>query len=307
MYAKRKWVDAALTLPFGKTMPKITLNADGSLVTLLRRLGEQLHNDLRDWGRDILQPLVGRHGPSGDMAVDQLHGIGSRKRQRAGEHFVKRYAKGVEIAAGIDRAVHPSGLFGRHVGERPRNRLGRIGRLALARHARNKAKPGEPHARVRAVDHDIGRLDVLVDEAALVKLAHSRGDSDCEAQEAPHVHGRAKQPVERVAVRILEHQHGPTALAHELQWSHRPRAVELVLQPIFVSEAIKAARGGMLRGGNHDKHGGPGAVIRLAPSSAEDALAILPQDREITILICAKSRGWVQLPDSAAKPIALFG
>ena len=101
-------------------------------------------------------------------------------------------------------------------------------------------KPGEPHLSGRAVDQNIGRLDVLVDEAALVELAERRRDADGEAQEASHFHGRAEQPVERLAARILEHQHGPTAFAHELQRPHRPRPVELILQPVFVSEAIEA-------------------------------------------------------------------
>ena len=79
-----------------------------------------------------------------------------------------------------------------------------------------------------------------MDEPALVKLAHSRRNADGEAQEASHLHGRAEQPVERLAARILEHQHGPTGVAHELQRPHRPRRVELILEFVFVGEAIEA-------------------------------------------------------------------
>ena len=57
-----------------------------------------------------------------------------------GEHLVERDAERVEIAAGIDRAVHAPGLFGRHVGERAGDDLGRLGRLALARQARGDAE-----------------------------------------------------------------------------------------------------------------------------------------------------------------------
>ena len=135
MLPKWKLVDTAPILPFGKTVSKITLNASGSLVTLLSGLCEQLRNHLRDWSRDILQPLAGRRRLSGDMAVDPLHGIGSRKRQRAGEHLVKCDAERVEVAAGIDRTIHPSGLFRRHVGECTGDGLRRLGRLSLTRHA----------------------------------------------------------------------------------------------------------------------------------------------------------------------------
>jgi hypothetical protein len=51
------------------------------------------------------------------------------------------------------------------------------------------------------------------------------------------------------------------------------------------------------RSGNYGKNGGPVAVIRHTPTSAEEALAV-PQDREAAIPLSAKSRGWVQLPDS---------
>src|SRR5262245_25470443 len=48
VFAKRKLVDAAPTLPFGKTAPQITLNAGRRLVALLGSLGEQLHDDGRN-------------------------------------------------------------------------------------------------------------------------------------------------------------------------------------------------------------------------------------------------------------------
>ena len=95
--------------------------------------------------------------------------------------------------------------------------------------------------------------------------------------------------------------------AHDLKWSHCPRTIQLVLQLTFVSEAIKAVWGGLLRGGNYGKHGGPVPVIRVALRSAEDALAVLPQDRESAIPVSANSRKWVQLGDSAARPMAAFG
>ena len=90
------------------------------------------------------------------------------------------------------------------------------------------------------IHQDIGRLDVLVDEATLVRLAHRGDDADGEAQEASHLHGRAEQPLERLAARIFEHQHGPTAIARKLQRTHGPRTIQLILQSIFVGEAFEA-------------------------------------------------------------------
>jgi hypothetical protein len=61
----------------------------------------------------------------------------------------------------------------------------------------------------------------------------------------------------------------------------------------------------MLRGGQHGQHGSTIAV-GLAVSSAEDALAVLPQDLEVAIPIGAKSRRRFHVPDSAAGPVAII-
>src|SRR5262245_60203846 len=104
-----------------------------------------------------------------------------------------------------------------------------------------------------------------MDEAALVELAQSSGDADREAQKPSQLHGRAKQAVERLAARILEQQDGPVAFVDEFQGAECPCAGELFLQLVLVGEAIKAALGGMRRGGNHGKRSRPLAAIRLTP------------------------------------------
>ena len=88
---------------------------------------------IADSGSGTARALAGRHRLARDVAVDPLQRIGGGKRQRAREHLVKVTPKRIEIAAGIDRAVHPAGLLGRHVGERPGNDLRRRRRLTLAR------------------------------------------------------------------------------------------------------------------------------------------------------------------------------
>ena len=135
----------------------------------------------------------GRHRLSGDVAVHPLHRIGRRERQAAGQHLVERDAERVEIAAGIDRAVHPPGLLGRHVGERAGDDLGRLGRLALARQARRDAEARQPDLPGRAVDEHIGRLDVLVDQAAPVELAERGREPDGEAQDLRQLQRAAEQ------------------------------------------------------------------------------------------------------------------
>ena len=173
---------------------------------------------------------------------------------RPRQHLVENDAERVEIAAGIDRAVHPSGLFGRHVGERAGDGLGRLGRLPLARQTRGDAETGEPDLAAGAVHQDIGRFDVLVDEPGLMDLAQGDRDADGEVQEASDLHRRAEQPAERPTALILQHQHGPAAVADELQRPRRPASVQRVLQSKFVRQAIQGRRCRMLRGGKHGQH-----------------------------------------------------
>ena len=120
---------------------------------------------------------------------------------------------------------------------------GGFGRLTFARKARSDAKPGQPHLAGRFVEQDVGRLDVFVDEPALMKLAQGRGNSNGQAQEASNLHGPTVQTVERLAAQIIEHQHGPTGVAHEGERPRRPCPVELIFQLVFVREAIEVLRG----------------------------------------------------------------
>ena len=112
------------------------------------------------------------------------------------EHLVEGDAAGIEIAAGIDRAVHPAGLFRRHVGERPGDHLGRRGGLALARQTRRDAEAREPDAAGCRVDQDIGRLDVLVDEALPVHLAECGRERDRDAHDARQFEPLSVAPLE---------------------------------------------------------------------------------------------------------------
>jgi hypothetical protein len=70
-----------------------------------------------------------------------------------------------------------------------------------------------------------------------------------------------------------------------------------------VSEAIDGGRRRALRGEQHGKRRAAGAVAAEAPSSAEDALALLPQDLE-AVSLSAEPTQLLQLPPSANKLVA---
>src|SRR5206468_1189329 len=95
------------------------------------------------------------------------------------------------IASRIDRSIHPPGLFRGHVGECSGDGLGRLGSLALARKPRGESETREPHFAVVRIYQDVGRLDVLVHEPALLGLTQRRRDADGQARQLARLHGHA--------------------------------------------------------------------------------------------------------------------
>ena len=203
--AQRKCLDTAGRLPFSQAAPQIGLDAGSGLVARLGGLGEQLHQDSRQRRRDAPNPLVGRHRLPRDVAVYPLHRISGGERELSCQHLVKGDAESIEIAAGVHRAVHSSGLFRRHVGERPRDHLGRGGCLVLARQTRGNAESRQPHAAARRVHQDVCRLDVPMDKAALMHMAERPRKRERDAQEMRRVQRSAKQCIQRRSAGILEH------------------------------------------------------------------------------------------------------
>src|SRR5215813_4149037 len=184
MFAEWKVVDLAPPLPFGLATAKVVFEASRRLIALFGSLREQLHGDRRDRTRNFLQPLGRRHRPPGEMAVDPFHRLRGDKRQSTGEHSVEGDTERIEVTPGVDGAIHASGLFRRHVGERAGNGLGRMWGLTLASEARCDAKAGQPHFAGRLVEQDVGWLDILVDEATLMKFAECEHNGDGETEKA---------------------------------------------------------------------------------------------------------------------------
>ena len=263
--AERERRDGSGRLPFGQAALQVVRQAGGGLVAILGRLGEALHHHRRDRLGQAGDARVRRRRRARDMGVDPLHRVAGAERQDAGEHLVEDDAHGVEIAAGVDRAVHPAGLFGRHVGERAGRELDLVGRGVFARRARGEAEAGEVDGvAARLVHQNIGRPEILVDQPARVDLADGFDELDRQAQGARRLHRPAQQLGQRNAAGILQHQQGAPALAHQLQGPGGPGGVEVVLQRVFVEEAVD--RGGRRRveGRGHRQH----ALLPLTPSPA---------------------------------------
>ena len=202
-----------------------------------------------------------------------------------GEHLIERDAERIEVAARIDRAVHPSGLFGRHIGQRAGDDLGRLGRLSLARKPRGDAEAGEPRPVRRRSSPGYGR--------ASDPCGRGRAGGPCPGPRRCRSRGAGSVPISIGAPSSRASGSPPgsssTSMVRprsrtKLQRPRRPGAVQLVLQLVFVREPIEDGRRRVFRG----ERARASTVLRLAVgaqprSSAEKGVALLRQDAKALI------------------------
>jgi hypothetical protein len=215
---------------------------------------------------------------SRDVTVHPLHRIGSRERETAGQHFVERNTEGVKVTAGIDGAIHSSRLLGRHVGERPGKDLGRLGRLALAWEARRDAESGESDPPCGRINDYVGWLDVLVDETTSMQPTERAGQSHCKSEKLSDLHRLTGEAIERLTSCVVDNEHALPAIAYELHWLQRPRAVQVLSKFVFVSESIDALERRMLSARMDGYESVPVTLGIVARKPAKDAIGVFPQN-----------------------------
>src|ERR1700756_5652546 len=97
---------------------------------------------------------------------------------------------------------------------------------------------------------------------------------------------------QRLASGIAKHEHGPTTLAQHFQRARCPAGVgQFMFQFEFVGEALEAAGSRGIGGGNDNQYGRE-TINAFAPSSVEDAFAILPGRLKVTKPTLITCRRW---------------
>ena len=138
-------------------------------------------------------------------------------------------------------------------------------------------KPVSRTCPVADVDEHVGGLDVLVNEPASMELTECARQRHSESEKPSDLHGLADEAIERLASCVVDDQHRPPALAHELHRPQCPRAIQVVLELVFVDEAIDALERGMLGAGKDGDESVPVARGTIPPESAEGTSGVLPQ------------------------------
>ena len=73
------------------------------------------------------------------------------------------------------------------------------------------------------VDEHVGGLEVLVDQPASVEPTDSAGQRHRESEELSDLHRLADKAIKGLASGVIDHQHRPPALTHQLHWPQLPR------------------------------------------------------------------------------------
>src|ERR1700722_780633 len=274
MFTEREFADMVPAIPFSKAEPKIVLQAGRGLIAFLSSLRQQFHNDPRYRVRNIFSALGRRQRLFGNVAMYPLHRRGCREGQSTGQYFVQRHPEGIEIATRIDRTIHPPSLFWCHVRGRSRKELGRFRRLALARQSRCDPKSRQPDLAGAGLDHDIGWLEVLVDQAPTMQLPDRGSKTDRNAQELTHLHGRFDQLIERLAPGIREDKYSLPLVLRELNGLDCPCRSHLGPQGVLVLQHPDTLWSGLLR--FQHQHENRGRMRVRASSGAGPAKHELP-------------------------------
>jgi hypothetical protein len=175
----------------------------------------------------------------GRPLADLLQRLGHRLAAEggpAGEQGVEDGAEAVDVAGGGHRAAPARGLLGRHVGRRPQDRPA-LRQLAVA-----ADPPGQPEVAdvglAVVIDQDVGRLEVAVEDAALMRVVHRLGGLGHQPCRGARVGGVVGQPL--LEARPADELHGevaPPVVLADLEDRHDVRVVQqrdrlgLVLEP----------------------------------------------------------------------------
>ena len=237
--------DLPALLPLLETGGQVRLEPETALVPPLGRLGEEVHDDIRDrpgnCGNDVCRP----RWHSRDVPVDDLERIRRLEGKPTGQHLVERHAEGIEVGPVVEVTVHPPRLLGRHVGDRPLEDVRVSGLLVLERQPRRDPEVDQRRSAGVDVYEDVVGIDVLMDYVALMQRRDRLGQPHAQSQEHRQLDSAGgDERLQTLAAHVLEDEHGPVALHREAVRPHHTRHVEILDQVVLSAQARAGDPGG---------------------------------------------------------------
>ena len=221
--------------------------AGGALVALVGYLGEQLEDDVGDHAGQRRAQRVGRRGRARHVAVHPADGVVGLEGQAAGEQLVEGDAERVEIRAAVDRPVHPPGLLRGHVRQRALDQPGGPRGGLLAGDTRGGAEVGDLDLVGVGSKRMLLGLRSLWIRPRPWMSATAVATFTASGRKTPSGIGLAREPVERVAVKVLQLEGRQALVAGERQRLDDRQALERPSELVLIAQPIDVPWTGVLR------------------------------------------------------------
>ena len=164
----------------------------------------------------------------------QCEAIVSNIRRVAGKHLVKQHSETVEIGAGVHRLA--ANLFRAHVARRAEGQAG-PGHDRAAAETLGNAEVGQHRAAIFA-EQNVLRLDVAVDDAAMVGVVQGAGDSPGDGQSVLGRQTGADALLQSIARQILHGQVVGALVGSDIVDGDDVRVAELRDDAAFMQKAL---------------------------------------------------------------------
>ncbi len=150
---------------------EVMQQALAALVTLIRRLGQELEDDGGQGLGNVRLHCVRCRRQVTDVVVDPLQGGIRAERGAAGQQFKQQYAQRVVIRAIVEAAVHAPGLFRGDVGQQPFQVARQVGGLVFLPQLGGDAEAGQGQRLAPAVDEHVVGREGFMDDVPGVNVA----------------------------------------------------------------------------------------------------------------------------------------
>ncbi|MNI61973.1 hypothetical protein D3C73_1172690 [compost metagenome] len=183
----------------------------------------------------------------GDNGIDLLQHFLGDVRSASGHQLVQNDAQGIEIAAVINVAVHPSGLFRRNILDTALQHPAVLELPFLTRKLHRQIEIDQLHHVPLPVPDDVRRLNILMNDVLFMHRPENINDLDCQIQQCLRIRRILFHDLfERLPADILQHHYIVTVRFFELIGLDYTLdcCAELFQQPVFLFETQHCFRAG---------------------------------------------------------------
>jgi len=192
----------------------------GALVTVVRLLLQQPHDDRRQAGRHRRVHGRRRSRHPGEMVMQDPQRVARPERRRPGSQLVQRRPERVQVSPLVDRPASPASQLRREIGQRADD-------LAVGREPRLDGRERRGHREVNqtghvpvAAHHDVRRTDIPVHHTPPMHTSHGARQRSSQVDQLGRIqrHG----PLGQRSATDIDQQDRPSRRRHASRHLHDP-------------------------------------------------------------------------------------